>query len=385
MKRLFLAVILTLTFVVSACSPTSNVGGDDSPQNAILGFLDASFKGDQDRILNLTCTAQQELVRLRFPSTTGSFVQVAELSVNFDAIELTVTDQTATQAFVTIGGNLQISGGGQSAQPIALTDILPFPYMTTVLEEGKWRICNSADISLRGIIESGANDQAEVADGLLCEALRGSIAENPFYQLGKTLGANADFSQLGYLVTEWNPNNGFIKITNGVTTDQLTVVNATREGGAWRICSTPETTIRMMLELALADDFATASQLVCADQRETVLTELQTFRERVLALFDPESRATNPPFYESVAVLIFESAGVEQRNFRIQVAQVQYAVSDTTDTSATIALTGNVRVQTIGLQQNIPIAEVMPASTQMTRENGMWQYCPQPVTESTDA
>ncbi|HRF93781.1 MAG TPA: hypothetical protein PLZ51_01240 [Aggregatilineales bacterium] len=385
MKRLFLAVILTLTFVVSACSSTANVGGDDSPQNAIIGFLDASFKGDQDRILSLTCLSQQELVRLRFPTTAGSFVQAAELSVNFDDVELTITEQTATQAYITIAGSLQISGGGQSAQPIALTDILPFPYMTTVLEEGKWRICNSADISLRGIIESGANDQVEIADGLLCEALRGSVAENPFYQLGKTLGANADFTQLGYRVTEWNPNNGFIKITNGVTNDQLTVVNATRESGAWRICSTPETTVRMMLELALTDDFDTASQLVCPDQRATVLAELQTLRQRIVGLVNLENNTANPPFYEAVAILIFESAGVEQRNLRVQVAQVQYALSDETDTSATLAFTGNVRVQSIGLLQNIPVAQVMPESAQMIRQSGMWQYCPQPVTESTDA
>jgi hypothetical protein len=161
------------------------------------------------------------------------------------------------------------------------------------------------------------------------------------------------------------------------------VVNATRESGAWRICSTPETTIRMILELAISDDATTASKLVCAEQRETILGELQTLRQRITDLVDLETRTANPPFYENVAVLIFEVAGVEQRNLRIQVAQVQYALSDTTDTSTTIGFNGNVRVQTIGLLQNIPITQVMPASAQMIRQNGMWYYCPQPATEST--
>jgi hypothetical protein len=389
MKRFFIILIVGIGMMVSACATTSApVGGDDSPQNAIIGFLDASFKGDQDRLLSLTCNAQRELVRLRFPTTTPLFIQSSTIAVAFDDIELTVTEQTATQAYISIGGNLQISGGGQSAQAIALTDLLPFPYMTTVYEEGKWRICNSADISLRGLIEAGAINETEAADALLCEDLRGSATDNPFYQLGTELGANADFNALAYSVTEWNPTNGFIKITSGISDTQLNVVNATREAGEWRICSTPATTVRMMLELALTDDFSSASKLVCAEQRETILPDLQSLRQRITGLVDLETQTTNPPFYEAVAVLIFESAGVEQRNLRIQVAQVQYALSDETDESATLALNGNVRVQSIGLLQNIPIAQVMPATTNMIRENGMWFYCPQPMSEeetSTDA
>jgi|GEM_PF-1554101 len=389
MKRFLTILAIAISMMVSACATTSSpAGGDDSPQNAIIGFLDASFKGDQDRLLSLTCNTQRELVRLRFPTTTPLFIQSSAIAVAFDDIELTVTEQTATQAYISIGGNLQISGGGQSAQAIALTDILPYPYMTAVYEEGKWRICNSADISLRGIIEAGANNQTESADALLCEDLRGSATENPFYQLGAELGASADFNELAYSVTEWNPTNGFIKITSGIPDTQLNVVNATREAGEWRICSTPATTARMMLELALTDDISSASKLVCADQRETILPELQSLRQRITGLVDLETRTTNPPFYEAVAVLIFESAGVEQRNLRIQVAQVQYALSDETDESATLAFNGNVRVQSIGLLQNIPLASVMPATANMIRENGMWLYCPQPASEeetSTDA
>lgn len=383
MKRFFLGVVLALSFIISACSGASAVGGDDSPTNAVIGFLDASFKADKDRILSLTCNTQRELVRLRFPTTTAAFVQASTISVDFSDVELVIEEQTATQARISVTGNLNVSGGGQEAQAIPLVDMLPFPFVTTLFEEGKWRVCNSADVSLRGLIEAGATEQTEIASQLLCEDLNGTITENPFYQLSKTLGENVNFETLSYSVTEWNPNNGFVKITGGIANDQLNVVNATRENGAWRICSTPETTMRMMLELAIADDVATASQLVCAEQRESVLPELQTLRQRITDLVDLETRTTNPPFYENVAVLIFEVAGVEQRNLRIQVAQVQYALSDTTDTSTTIGFNGNVRVQTIGLLQNIPVTQVMPASTQMIRQNGMWYYCPQPLTEST--
>lgn len=385
MKRFFLGVVLAFSFVVSASSSVGAVGGDDSPTNVIIGFLDASFKADKDRILALTCNAQRELVRLRFPTTTSAFVQASTVSVDFSEVELVIREQTATQAFVNVSGNLKVSGGGQEAQLIPLAEMLPFPFITTVFEEGKWRVCNSADISLRGLIEAGSTDNSEMADALLCEALVGTVADNPFYQLGKSLGADGNFDELAYSVTEWNPSNGFIKITSGIADDQLNVVNATRVNGEWRICSTPETTMRIIFELAIADDVATASHLVCADQRETVATELQTLRQRITELVDLETKTANPPFYENVAVLIFEAAGVEQRNLRIQVAQVQYALSDTTDTSTTIAFNGNVRVQTIGLLQNIPITSVMPASAQMTRQNGLWYYCPQPVTESTDA
>ncbi len=385
MKRFFLGVILALSLIVSACSSAGAVGGDDSPTNAVIGFLDASFKADKDRILALTCNAQRELVRLRFPTTTAAFVQASTVSVDFSDVELVIREQTATQALVNVSGNLKVSGGGQDSQLVPLAEMLPFPFVTTVFEEGKWRICNSADVSLRGLIEAGATNNSETADGLLCEALVGTVADNPFYQLGKSLGADSNFEELAYSVTEWNPNNGFIKITGGVSDDQLNVVNATRENGEWRICSTPETTMRMILELAITDDIATASQLVCADQRETITAELQTLRQRITALVDLETRTANPPFYENVAVLIFEAAGVEQRNLRIQVAQVQYALSDTTDTNTTIAFNGNVRVQTIGLLQNIPVTSVMPASAQMIRQNGMWLYCPQPVTESADS
>lgn len=157
--------------------------------------------------------------------------------------------------------------------------------------------------------------------------------------------------------------------------------------GVWRICSTPETTMRMLLELAIADDATNAQQLVCAEQRERIAPELRSMRQRITALVNLETRTTNPPFYEEVALLIFETTGVEQRNLRIQVAQVQYALSDRTDTSAILTVSGNMRIQSIGLLQNIAATEIVPAKSQFVLEQGVWRYCPQPEPEpaSTDA
>ncbi|MCL4256140.1 MAG: hypothetical protein KJ043_20450, partial [Anaerolineae bacterium] len=147
MKRFFIGMILTLSLVLAMVSGVS-ANEDDDIKNAILGFLDASFKGDTDRILELTCTAQRELVRLRFPTTRPNFVDIGAVNVDVSSIELNITEKTFTQAYITVGGSLQVSGGGQSAQPIPVGEILPFPFITTIFEEGQWRICNSADISL---------------------------------------------------------------------------------------------------------------------------------------------------------------------------------------------------------------------------------------------
>ncbi|MCL4254882.1 MAG: hypothetical protein KJ043_14050, partial [Anaerolineae bacterium] len=269
-------------------------------------------------------------------------------------------------------------------QPSPVGESLPFPFITTIFEEGQWRICNSADISLRGVIEAGAMGDSELADTLLCEPLRGTVEQNPFYQMGAELGANTDFTQFVYQVVEWNNNNGFIKITSGVEGDYLRVVNATREGGAWRICNTPETAIRMMLELAIADDFDNASALVCPEQRDSVMTDLRSLKQRAVSLVNLEGQTAQPAFYESVAVLIFEAAGVERRDFRVQVNQVQYALSDQTETSASVTFNGAIIAQTIGLRQNIPVAQLLPASANVTLQDGAWLYCPQPVTEEEE-
>ena len=388
MKRFFIGMILTLSLVISACSSASTIGGGDSIENAILGFLDASFKGDTERILELTCSAQRDFVRLRFPATRANFVDIGAVTVDVSSIELDTTEQTATQAFTIVSGNLQVSGGGQSAQPIPIADILPFSFVTTVFEDGQWRICNSADMSLRGVIEAGATGNIELANSLLCEPLRGTAEQNPFYQLGAELGADADFTQIKYQVVEWNNNNGFVKISSGIANDYLRVVNATRENGAWRICNTPETAIRMMLELSIADDFDNASSLVCPEERNAVMAELRSLKQRAISLVNLEGQTTQPAFYESVAVLIFEAAGVERRDFRIQVNQVQYALSNRTETSANVTFNGTIIAQTIGLRQNIPVAQLLPASADVTLQDGAWLYCPQPTTEeetSTDA
>lgn len=389
MKRFFIGIMLTLSLLMMLSAHMSASEDDDRIKDAILGFLDASFKGDTDRVLSLTCTAQRDFVRLRFPATRPSFVDIGAVNVDVNNIELNITQKTFTQAYITVAGDLQVSGGGQSAQPIPITDVLPFPFITTVLEDGQWLICNSADLSLRGVIEAGAMGDKDLADSLLCEPLRGTIEQNPFYQLGVSLGANADFSQITYQVIEWNNNNGFVKITSNVgDADQLRVVNAIRENGAWRICNTPETTVRMMLELAISDDFANASALVCEAQRDTVTADLRSLRQRIISLVNLEAQTAQPAFYEAVAVLIFEAAGVERRDFRIQVNQVQYTLSDKTDTSATIAFGGSIIAQTIGLRQNIATNQVLPASAQVVLEDGAWHYCPQSTTEedrSSDA
>ncbi len=384
MKRFFIGMILTLSVIISMYAGVRADTDDDAIKDTILGFLDASFKGDTTRILELTCTTQRDLVRLRFATTRPNFVDARTINVDVSNIELDVTEKTFTQAYITVAGDLQVSGGGQSPEPIPVASILPFPFITTVFEEGQWRICNSADLSLRGVIEAGATGNLELADSFLCEPLRGTAEQNPFYQMGTELGANTDFTQFTYQVVEWNNNNGFVKITSVVEGDYLRVVNATREDGIWRICNTPETTIRIMLELAIADDFDNASSLVCAEQRSNVMTELRSLKQRAVSLVNLEGQTGQPAFYETVAVLIFEAAGVERRDFRVQVNQVQYNLSDQTETSASITFNGSIIIQTIGVRQNIPVAQLLPASANVILQDGIWLYCPQPVTEEEE-
>lgn len=68
----------------------------------------------------------------------------------------------------------------------------------------------------------------------------------------------------------------------------------------------------------------------------------------------------------------FAPEGVE---ITIDASGLTYTVSNETADSATVTITGNLKVTTAGVAQDLPVDQVFPEFP-MSKENGAWKVCP---------
>ena len=122
--HLFLPLLLGIPLFLAGCSPSVT-----GPPNAVESYFEALAAKDQNKMINLSCTAWEAQARLEYDS-------FAAVDVTLEDVICTESDQAGDFTIVNCTGRLIASYGAEDL----VIELSEHP-IQAIQQEGEWRMC----------------------------------------------------------------------------------------------------------------------------------------------------------------------------------------------------------------------------------------------------
>lgn len=141
-SRLYVVVLPLIVFLLAACggggggNTTTNNSSAGSPADAVKGFFDAVFAGEDVTALICTSNAEQAAAIAQGMETMRETLTSSGAEIDTSGLTYTVKSESGDTAEVEVSGNIKVTVSGVSQDQ-------PYPAVPVPVrnEGGTWKVC----------------------------------------------------------------------------------------------------------------------------------------------------------------------------------------------------------------------------------------------------